>query len=381
MNNKSHKTSQLKSKHILPISQSNINKPKLVMKSILLLFIMPALLHNFSNVYCIALDSTSHKLLLQGLHQVHIEEYNQALVTFEELIQHHPQHPVGYFCASAVYKTIMQNYRITAFEPQLDSLLNLTIKTGNEAIQNNEQDALAYFYLGGAYGFRGLHKVRKRDYWGAFKDGLNGISNLKKAVKIDTSLYDAYYGLGTFHYWRSAKSKILRLLIFRNDQQKGINEVWKAIEKGSYTDIEGKYALVAIYYDYGDYEKAFSVNQELYELFPTNPSCLYMRCQLYEQQGNWEQAKQTSQQLLSHLLNSDYQSIGYEVECHYRIAHCHYKLGELDAALEQVKKALELRNERDASKEMEGPLEDFDEIVDKAVNLYGTILNKIISKE
>jgi len=210
---------------------------------------------------------------------------------------------------------------------------------------------------------------------------LNDISSLKKAVKIDTSLYDAYYGLGTFHYWRSAKSKILRFLIFRKDQQKGINEVWKAIKKGRYTDIEGKYALVAIYYDCGDYEKAFTLNQELNELFPPNPSCLYMRCQLYEQQGKWEAAKQTLHQLLQHLLNSEYKSIGYEVECHYRIAHCHYKLGEYDKALEHVKKVLDLRNERDASKEMEGPLEDFDEIVEKAVNLYGTLLNEMVSKE
>ena len=104
---------------------------------------------------------------------------------------------------------------------------------------------------------------------------MNDISSLKKAVKIDTSLYDAYYGLGTFHYWRSAKSKILRFLIFRKDQQKGINKVWRANKKGRYTDVEGKYALVAIYYDCGDYEKAFALNQELNELFPTNPSSVF----------------------------------------------------------------------------------------------------------
>jgi len=358
-----------------------VKKKIKIMKSIITFFIIQFFLNNFSNAYCSALDSTSHKLLLQGLHQVHIEQYHQALVTFEDLIKHRPQHPVGYFCEAAVYKTIMQNYRITAFEPQLDSLLNLTINVGNQAIQNNKEDALAYFYMGGAYGFRGLHKVRKRDYWGAFKDGLNGISNLKKAVKIDTSLCDVYYGLGTFHYWRSAKSKVLRFLLFRKDQQKGIDEVWIAIDKGRYTDIEGKYALVAIYYDYGDYEKAFSLNQDLYELFPSNPSCLYMRSKLYEQRGKWGEARQIFHQLLKHLLNSEYRSIGYEVECYYSIAHSHYKLGESEQALKYVKKALDLRNKRDASKELEGPLEDFDEIVKKAVNLYGAVIKEMVSKE
>jgi tetratricopeptide (TPR) repeat protein len=73
--------------------------------------------------------------------------------------------------------------------------------------------------------------------------------------------------------------------------------------------------------------------------------------------------------------------LGYAVECNYRTAHSYYKLGELDQALEHVKKALDFRNEGDASKEIERPLEDFNEIVEKAVNLYGTIINKIVSNK
>ena len=80
-------------------------------------------------------------------------------------------------------------------------------------------------------------------------------------------------------------------------------------------------------------------------------------------------------------MNSEYKSIGYEVECHSRIVHFHHKLGESEQALEHIIIALDLKNKRDASKEMEGPLEDFDEIVEKAVNLYGTLINEMVSKE
>jgi len=346
-----------------------------------IIFLIQILVFHISIAHCVEIDSTSHTLLLKGLHQVHIEDYNQALVTFKKLINHHPQHPVGYFCSAAVYKTIMQNYHIKDCESQLDSLLNLTIDIGNKAIKNAQHDMFASIYLGGAYGFRGLHKVRKRDYWGAFKDGLKGVSILKKAIKADSTVYDAFYGLGSFHYWRSAKSKLLRFLIYRKDQQKGIDEVWKSIKKGTYTDIEGKYALAAIYYDYGEYEKAFSVNQELFELFPTNPSCLYMRCRIFEKQGKWDEAKQTYFTLLNHLLNSEYKSIGYLVECYYGIGLCHYKLGEFEQASKHIKKALDLRKKRDASKELEGPLEDFDEIIENAVTLYGRLVHENVSKE
>ena len=57
-----------------------------------------------------------------------------------------------------------------------------------------------------------------------------------------------------------------------------------------------------------------------------------------------------------------------------------YKLGELDQALKHVTKTLDLRNERDASKEMEGPLEDFDEFLKQAVNLYATPVNEMLAK-
>ena len=122
-------------------------------------------------------DSTSHRLLLQGIHQVHIEAYDQALATFDTLMQHRPYHPIGYFGASAVYKTIMQNYRITTYEHHLDSLLELTVTVGEKAVRKNRKDVLAYFYMGGAYGFfleYMLHSSRRGDDYGALRSILKG---------------------------------------------------------------------------------------------------------------------------------------------------------------------------------------------------------------
>lgn len=164
------------------------------------------------------LDSVAHELLLKGIHQVHNEEYFEAIATFEKLIDHLPDHPVGYFGKAAAYKTIMQNYRVNQYETALDSLLNLTIQIGEKA---SRKDVLARFYLGGAYGYRGLHKVRKRNWLGAFNDGLKGINALQEVLEIDPTLYDAYFGLGAYHYWRSAKAKILRVFTFSKTTKKG----------------------------------------------------------------------------------------------------------------------------------------------------------------
>lgn len=324
-----------------------------------------------------SLDSTTLALIEQGIHQVHVEEYENAIETFEQLTKLHPQLSIGYFGSAAVYQTIMRNYRINTFESQFDSLINLAIQRGEKSTKKSRDDALAYFFLGGAYGFRGLHKVRKRDWLSAFQDGLKGLSDLKRAVAIDPKLYDAYYGLGTFHYWRSARAKIFNILQFVNEgRQRGIDEIWTAIDKGRYSSIEGKYALVAIYYDNKKYQTALSLNQELYELFPRNPACLYMRSRIYERQEKWEEAENTYQQLLKRLLSSEYRSVGYEIECHCGIAYCQYQLGEFEQAITHIDEVLELKNERDPSKEIEGPLENLDEIVSKTERLYEVIKEK-----
>lgn len=322
------------------------------------------------HAFCLSNDSIKQALLLRGLNEVHLENYTTAIKTYKKLIDDYPKHPIGYFCTAAVYKTIMQNHRVKTFENQLDSLLNLAIQVGQNAIQKDKNDASVHFYLGGAYGFLGLHKFRKRDWWGALHDGLKGISSLKGAVSIDSCLYDAYYGLGTYRYWRCARSKFLRLLFFKNDQNKGIDEIWIAIRKGKYTGIEGKYALVSVYYDYGDYFSAFSINEELFKLFPLNPSCLYMRCRLYEKQHDWLKAKDTIEKLLTCLLSSEYKSIGYEIECFYRIAFYNYELGHHSLALSNLQKAFLLKEKFDSSKELEGPLEDIGEIFEMMDRLY-----------
>jgi len=320
------------------------------------------------------LDNKLHTLLKQGIYQVHEEDYNNAITTFKKVIEFHPNYPMGYFLVAAVYQTIMRNYRTNVYDNEFEKFINLAINIGNKAIKQDRENALNYFYLGGAYGYRGLHKVRERNWIGAFFDGRDGMHNLKIALEKDPELYDVYYGLGTFHYWLGAKSKVIRFLFsYKGDRQQGIDEIEKAIVKGRYTIIECQYALIYIYYEEKNYQKAFLVNQELYEQFPLNPACLYIRARIYEQQEKWEEAKNTMQKLLHHLLASEYTSVGYEVECHYRIASYDYKIGDIISARNECLQALALENHRNPSKELEGPLEDFKQILKEAKQLYAEL--------
>ena len=211
---------------------------------------------------------------------------------------------------------------------------------------------------------RSIQNMGKRDWYGAFSDGRKGIHLLKTAVVKNPDLCDSYLGLGLYHYWRSVKLKKLKIAFFMKDnRQKGIDEILYTVANGKFMTIDAKYALVGIYFNEKEYRKALTLNQELYDNYPVNPSCLYMRSRIFEKMGDWENARIATLELLRHLEESEYSSVGYKIECKYHLAYSYYKTCELDYALKEVTNATELISNRNASKEIEGTYEDFEDIV------------------
>ena len=138
--------------------------------------------------------------------------------------------------------------------------------------------------------------------------------------------------------------------------------------------------MTYIYYNEANYEKAWEINQELYELFPKNPSCLYMRGRILEQQRKWEEATDAFRQLLDCLMASGYRSTGYQIECHYRMALYLSKQKQFCQALEKCEFALQLSKLRNPSEELEGPLESTKEVLNDAQKLYRELSENYILK-
>ena len=322
-------------------------------------------------------SSNLESLINQGLFLTYSGQYKEAEKTYKRIINLYPKNPAGYYYLAALYQTIMRNYRVRDFEPQFEKFIDLAIKRGKEAMANDRNNAVAYMYFGNARGHRGVHKINQQKFFRGFIDGLKGASCLSKSIELDPTLYDAYYGAGIYHYWRSAKSKAFWFLPFIGDnRQRGIEEIRLSIQKGKHSEIEGKYALVSIYYNEKNYEQAYQLNQQLYQLFPCNPAAMYMKGLIEERQGKWQEAQQTFQQLLSHLLASKYKSLGYQAECHYRIAFSLSKQGQFQKAIKECEIALKLWAQRDASKELDDALSNTEDLLKAARELHERLLTR-----
>ena len=86
-------------------------------------------------------------------------------------------------------------------------------------------------YLGHQAAYRSLYEARFGSRFSALTYGLKAKGFYRDGLAADSALYDLYLGLGSYHYWKSAKAGILRTAgIFNDDKEKGISEIRKAID-------------------------------------------------------------------------------------------------------------------------------------------------------
>jgi tetratricopeptide (TPR) repeat protein len=120
------------------------------------------------------------------------ERMTEALSIFQKIIDRHKDDPKGYFYTAAVYGVTMADYKTREFEQEFNHFIELTIAKAESRLTVNNNDAEAQFYLGGAYGYRGIDKTLVGSWLGAFLDGTKGVFHLHKAVSYNPKFYDAY---------------------------------------------------------------------------------------------------------------------------------------------------------------------------------------------
>lgn len=275
----------------------------------------------------VSMDSPEvDQIILKGIELVHNDSTFAAVEEFKKLIEIFPEDPIGYFYVSATLQYMMDDYRNYSYMDDFNEYMNLAIKTGEGRKKKENLTAYDCLYLGGAIGYRGINKGLTGNWFGAFVDGLKAKGYLEKALKLDPELYDVYYGLGTYHFWKSLKAKIFWWLPFvKDNRQMGIDMIKLAIEKGKYAKEDAKLGLVRIWVENKEYENAFAMIGELRKTHPDRPFLLWLLGQAQLKTQMYDGAINTYQSLLEALTNSPYYHPAGEVECRYHLALAYYK--------------------------------------------------------
>ncbi|MCI0530761.1 MAG: tetratricopeptide repeat protein [candidate division Zixibacteria bacterium] len=248
-------------------------------------------------------------------------ETDSAFGYFNQIIREYPDSPAGYFFMAAAYQSIIDSYRADRYKDQFNNYIEIAIRKGEARLRHSQPSAMDLFYSGAAIGYRGIFRAFHGDWWGAFWDGDKAKGIMEEVLKKDSGVYDAYYGLGSYHYWRSVKSRVFWWLPFFGDnRQKGIDYTKMAIERGNFAKIEGKYALMRIYTEEKNWGEVLAWYDSVSAVNPDYPFCLWLVGQALINLGKLDQAQTTFDHLLEKLKSSSYFESAGEMEVRYNLA-------------------------------------------------------------
>uniref|UniRef100_A0A7C4U7N5 Uncharacterized protein n=1 Tax=candidate division WOR-3 bacterium TaxID=2052148 RepID=A0A7C4U7N5_UNCW3 len=208
-------------------------------------------------------------LILEGIQISYEEEFSKAESIFNIVINNDTLHPAGYFFKSALYQLKYFDMGYDSIKEFFFNLQKKGISVAKRYVEKNPDDPWGYFFLGGfhtlnvfLYGYNG-------DYINALKNLFPALDNINKSVKMDSTIYDAYLGLGGYDYFKGM------LPFMGSEKEKAFKEIKISIDKGKYTRFLSSSALANLYIREKRYEDARKIIKELIREFPGSRTFLW----------------------------------------------------------------------------------------------------------
>jgi hypothetical protein len=164
-----------------------------------------------------------------------------------------------------------------AADERFNALAAAAIARNDQWTRREPDRAEAWFYLAGSYAPLVQWRVLRGERLAAARDGKKIKDALERALQLDPSLDDAYFGIGLYHYYADvapAAAKVLRFLLFLpgGDRVQGLKEMQQAREHGELLRGEADYQLQVLYlwYEHRPAE-AIEILERLDARYATNP--------------------------------------------------------------------------------------------------------------
>jgi len=271
------------------------------------------------------------------------ENYGAALAIADEIIQKYPQEPDGYFFKAAIYDYYMEDYHTDKYSDKFFSNMEMAEKKAKaklNSLTDPKERAWMNFYIAGAAGYRAMRAGREGNYIVALKYAIEGLKPLKSALEEDSTLYDAYFPLGIYHYALSkAPSRIgfiPSFVLSRNreeDKERGIKYLTLAWQRGRYTSVISALTLAWVLSQEGRSKEAIPILKGYVEKYPESRYFKWVYGYLLIKEGRFQEAEDIYEKLLYLVLRDQPDSPYNAVYVSYSLGYVKYFLGKFEDAL------------------------------------------------
>jgi outer membrane protein assembly factor BamD (BamD/ComL family) len=310
------------------------------------------------------------ELIQEGIEATIRENYGLAERNFNEIISREPENPAGYFFLAGSFQTQMIDFESDFREKEFYQNLEKSIELSKKRLEKDKKDLWAYFYLGNSYGSMAVYDANHKRWWSGLRKGLKAKSALKKVVELDSAFYDAYLGLGSYHYWASVVTKALRWLpFFRDERKTGMEEVKLAAEKSVYSRESAEYGLIYMYLEEKEYEKVIGLAKEMNQKFPESKLFLWPLAEAVYLKRDWMGAIGWYHRILELIGNPDPSGYFNAIECRERIAECYFNLEMFEKCKDECEKILEYPLSKEVQKKQKKKLKKTENRLKECHNL------------
>jgi len=214
----------------------------------------------------------------QGSRYILVREYDRALEILEKLKDENPESAIPSLGKMFLYHIRMLENFDFRFEKEFYEAQQENIRVIKEFYHDRSSNRWHNLVVGGSFGLRGMMFARHQRWLKAASLGWDGMKYIKKAAEQRPGfppVYDAYYGLGMFHYWISwAQQKSLILSFFPDRRDQGLRELEICAQKAP---ISGPMAVFALAYFHGVQGRLFDAFRYLHPLYRKYPQSILAR--------------------------------------------------------------------------------------------------------
>lgn len=285
-------------------------------------------------------------LILRGMDYSFLSQFDSALVQCRKLESMLPNESVGYFYHAAVLQSMMMDYETDQWEAEFLSMIEKTIRIGEEKTNSQNCNAWDLFYLGSAHSYKGLYQAKAGKLVAGFISAHSGVGYLEKAYAADSTVFDALLGIGSYKYWAGRFYRYLRWLPWIRDERKtGVQMVEMAIAKGTFSSFVGLNSLGWIQYDRKLYDSAVQLFRKGLERYPSSRFFQWGVGDCLFKMNRMNDAAVVYEGLLDSIRRSAVNNGYNEAECLIKLAECHYASGDFKRSLQYCESVLGLKTD------------------------------------
>lgn len=296
-------------------------------------------------------DRKVDELLRTGIDKIIQQDYLSAKKIFTELDSIRTDLPLGKIYLAATEIAMSFDLEIPFNHSYITQNLRKAESLSKELLKKNPDDLWNKYFLALTEGYFSYYDAVRGSWLNAVSNAVNSISLFEEILEKDSSFHDAYIAIGTFKYWKSAKTEFLSWLPFVSDEKStGIEYLNLAIRNSSYNYHLAVNSLIWIYIDRERFGDAIELATKALDRYPQSRIFRWGLARAYEN-INVETAIREYQKILKSYLEAGIPNRVNIVTLKHIIAQQYVKIGRRNEALKLCDEILSIRDFSDFEKE------------------------------